>query len=126
MKAKELNHKLFEFLQASPTPFHAVSFAAVILKKAGFEQLHEDEEWSLRHGGKYFFIREDGAMVAFTIGPEGSLGKGFRFVGCHTDSPALQVKPTAFGKDRTNLMPKSGWRFMAPPYSTPGLTAIFL
>ncbi len=87
------NRSLCEFLQASPTPFHAVSTMAARLAAAGFERLEEAASWQLRHGGCYFVTRNDSSLIAFCLGPDGPLGNGFHVVGTHTDSPCLKVKP---------------------------------
>jgi aspartyl aminopeptidase len=60
---------LVDFLNASPTAFHAVDEAKRRLKAAGFAQLSEREEWSgLEPGRKYFFTRNHSTIVAFAIG----------------------------------------------------------
>lgn len=45
------------FLNASPTPYHAITSAKTLLLKAGFQQLSETSNWSaksiLSPGGKY-------------------------------------------------------------------------
>ncbi|VAI32386.1 unnamed protein product [Triticum turgidum subsp. durum] len=85
---------LVDFLNASPTAFHAVDEAKRLLKAAGFEQLSEREEWSgLQPGRKYFFTRNHSAIVAFAIGAKYVAGNGFHIIGAHTDSPCLKLKP---------------------------------
>lgn len=70
--------RFLKFVNASPTPFHAVHNAALRLEKAGFQkvlkpctalhrpishvlprQIREKDEWekNLRPGGKYYFTR---------------------------------------------------------------------
>ncbi|EMS55846.1 Aspartyl aminopeptidase [Triticum urartu] len=86
---------LVDFLNASPTAFHAVEDEAKrLLKAAGFEQLSEREEWTgLQPGRKYFFTRNHSAIVAFAIGAKYVAGNGFHIIGAHTDSPCLKLKP---------------------------------
>jgi len=47
------NQGLINFLNASPTPFHAVDYMVSELQDAGFEQLQEGDEWTLNPGGRY-------------------------------------------------------------------------
>ncbi|XP_020594278.1 probable aspartyl aminopeptidase [Phalaenopsis equestris] len=60
--------ELIDFLNASPTAFHAVDEAKRRLKKVGFEQVSEREDWNLELGKKYFFTRNHSTIVAFAIG----------------------------------------------------------
>ncbi|MCX4324874.1 MAG: M18 family aminopeptidase [Lachnospiraceae bacterium] len=86
---------LLQFLNDSPTAFHAVKNAAALLRENGFEELKETENWSLKNEGRYFVVKSGSAVIAFTVG-KGDLAKeGFRIIGAHTDSPALKIKPGA-------------------------------
>lgn len=87
------NRDLAEFIQASPTPFHATANLAKRLSLAGFEQLDERDAWSLQPGGRYFVTRNRSSLLAFTMGSQGALDRGIRMIGAHTDSPCLRVKP---------------------------------
>ena len=94
MTAKELfNRELGEFLDQSPTPFHAVSTMSEMLAEAGFSSLSEAEDWSLQPGGKYFVTRNGSSLIAFVVGTESLAETGIRMAGAHTDSPCLMVKP---------------------------------
>lgn len=88
------NEDLLRFLDASPTPFHAVETMAMALREAGFEALDERDEWQLKPGGRYFVVRNGSSLVAFSCGEGNLLQRGWRMVGAHTDSPNLKVKPT--------------------------------
>lgn len=86
---------LLQYLNDSPTAFHAVENAAAILTESGFRELKETEAWSLEKDGRYFVVKNGSAVIAFTVG-EGDLAKeGFRIIGAHTDSPGLKIKPGA-------------------------------
>ncbi|KAK5111551.1 hypothetical protein LTR62_004847 [Meristemomyces frigidus] len=83
------------FLNASPTPFHAVHSAKQRLETAGFKQIKERDNWtpSLQPGGKYYLTRNTSTIVAFAIGSQWKPGNPIAMVGAHTDSPCLRVKP---------------------------------
>ena len=87
------NRELGDFLDRSPTPFHAVSIMSAMLEKAGFSALSETEQWSLEAGGKYFVTRNGSSIISFTVGTESMADTGIRMAGAHTDSPCLMVKP---------------------------------
>ncbi|XP_074316547.1 putative aspartyl aminopeptidase [Silene latifolia] len=86
---------LIDFLNASPTAFHAVDESKRRLKEAGFQQISEKDDWSLEIGKKYFFTRNYSTIVAFTVGKKYVAGNGFYIIGAHTDSPCLKLKPVS-------------------------------
>ena len=90
MSQTDFNQDLIAFLNASPTPFHAVASMAERLDKAGFQALNESDSWSLETGKKYYVTRNDSSIIAFV---QGKSENGFRMSGAHTDSPCLKVKP---------------------------------
>src|SRR5690554_3899515 len=94
MEHTEFNNDLIEFLNASPTPWHAVSTMKSRLDAAGFQQLDEREEWALEQGKGYYAIRNGSSIIAFRTGTKGVATSGIRMVGAHTDSPCLKVKPS--------------------------------
>jgi aspartyl aminopeptidase len=87
------NENLLAFLQASPTPFHAVASLAALLARHGFSELDEAEAWTLAPGGRYFVCRNGSTLIAFVHGSEPAEATGLRIVGAHTDSPCLKLKP---------------------------------
>ena len=89
------NQGLLAFLQASPTPFHAVAEMSRQLQAAGFSELREGDAWQLKAGGKYFVLRNQSSIVAFTKGRDALVDSGWRMWGAHTDSPCLKLKPKA-------------------------------
>ena len=79
---------LCEFIDASPSPFHACATVASRLRAAGYAELAEADEWP--PAGKFFIMRA-GSLVAWNSGNDTG-GRPFRVVGGHTDSPNLRVK----------------------------------
>ncbi len=94
MAISEYNSTLFDFLEASPTPFHAIEELENNFNANGFTKLHESDSWILEKGKSYYVSRQQGAMIAFTIGEDENETDGFRILTAHSDSPCLQVKPT--------------------------------
>jgi len=91
---------LLDFIDASPSPWHAVATSSEKLSKAGFKALNESEAWQLENGGRYFVTRGGSSIIAFTIGQNPLPTSGFNMVGAHTDSPGLRLKPhAAFSSD---------------------------
>ncbi len=89
--AEERAHSLLAFIEASPSPYHAVAAATEALVAAGFRRLDETAAW--RSVAGRYFIERGGSLVAWVVGPNASPQEGFRIVGAHTDSPNLRIKP---------------------------------
>lgn len=77
-----------EYLEASPTSYHAVDQGAQFLEEAGFVEVDASAAWPTG-AGRYFLVR-DGALVAWIQKPN---ARGFALAAGHTDSPALKLKP---------------------------------
>jgi aspartyl aminopeptidase len=91
---------LLEFIDGSPSPWHAVSTVEQHLLKQGFTALEETQSWQLNTGGSYFVVRGGASIIAFTLGKQALPDSGFRMIGAHTDSPSLRLKPhAAFSSD---------------------------
>ena len=85
---------LLDFLNESPTPFHAVDNVSARLREAGYTAVDEGDEWRIKLPGRYYFTRNDSSLVAVHLN-HAPAEHGFRLVGAHTDSPCLKVKPNA-------------------------------
>jgi aspartyl aminopeptidase len=86
---------LLDFIDASPSPWHALSNIEQRLFKQGFIRLNEAERWQLEAGGSYFVVRGGSSIITFVLGQQAITETGFRIVGAHTDSPGLRLKPKA-------------------------------
>jgi len=89
----EFNQNLLNFLDASPTPFHAVETMSARFDEQGFQHLDEKEAWGKLVAGRYYVTRNDSSILAFTLPDVYLADTGFHMVGAHTDSPCLHVKP---------------------------------
>lgn len=86
---------LLDYIDASPSPWHAVDSTRQQLLQRGFSELQESERWQLAAGGKYFVTRGGASLIAFIVGRDALPHSGFRIVGAHTDSPGLRLKARA-------------------------------
>ncbi|MDH3347126.1 MAG: M18 family aminopeptidase [Desulfobulbaceae bacterium] len=93
MQKSDFNTGLLNFLNNSPTAFHAAASARKLLKDNNFIHLPEAQTWELKAAGKYFVTRNNSSIIAFTLTENALSDTGLRIVGAHTDSPALKVKP---------------------------------
>ncbi|MBM4359536.1 MAG: M18 family aminopeptidase [Deltaproteobacteria bacterium] len=87
--------RLIRFVDASPTPFHAVATVVATLRAQGFTELHESDAWSVLPGGRHYVVRGESTLFAFVVGRRSPALGGFRLIGAHTDSPTLRLKPRA-------------------------------
>jgi len=93
MNQQELNASLMQFVQASPTPYHAVASLSAELDAVGFTRLEENARWQLERNRGYYVTRMGSSIVAFRTGDKDLSTTGINMVGAHTDSPCLKVKP---------------------------------
>lgn len=109
-----------DFVNASPTPFHAVANAAKRLEDVGFvrppsppfppsfpstdsqpsrrqTKISESDSWGplLQVGKGYYFTRNQSALCAFVLPKGFKSGDGIGLVGTHVDSCCLKVRPVS-------------------------------
>jgi aspartyl aminopeptidase len=84
---------LLRYIDASPSPFHAVAETAARLEAAGYRRLNEADAWQLAAGDRFYVIRDGATIAAFELGTSAPEDAGFRLIGSHTDSPTLRIKP---------------------------------
>ncbi|CAI8898762.1 M18 family aminopeptidase [Methylocaldum szegediense] len=94
---------LLDFIDASPSPWHAVAAMEQRLHEKGFTRLEESETWDLRAEGRYYVIRGGSSLIAFILGSKPLTEGGFRIVGAHTDSPGLRLKPQPAHRTETMM-----------------------
>jgi aspartyl aminopeptidase len=93
---------LIDYLDASPSPWHAVE--STVARLDGFRRLDETEPWTEIPPDGY--VVRGGAVIAWRLGDGSGPTAPFRLVGAHTDSPCLRVKPRADGGN-------VGWKQLA-------------
>lgn len=94
--SKTFATEFVQFLNEATTAFHAVHASKVRLLAAGYVQLSERDAWDLKRGGKYFYVRNESSVIAFSVGSNVAEDTvGFTALGAHTDSPCLKIKPVA-------------------------------
>ncbi len=87
-----MNRKLFDYIAASPSPYHAVHHSAETLRTAGFLPLSEGEDWDLTPGQGYYVTRNGSSLIAFRTRKDFS---GFLMTASHCDSPTFKIKENA-------------------------------
>lgn len=85
----ELNY-LFNFIDQSTSPFHAVREASAALDRNGFSHLEEMQTWDLEPGGKYYVTRNQSSIIAFELPQERP--QCYHITASHSDSPSFRIK----------------------------------
>ena len=93
MEVKSFAREVIEFIDESPSTYHVVKNCSDILDENGFERIMPREKWEIKKGGKYFFKKSSSTIIAFTVGENFDVKKGFKIFGAHTDSPCFRIKP---------------------------------
>ncbi len=99
---RETSKEVLDFIQKSPSCFHAVREIGARLKAAGYQELKECGSWNLEKGGSYFTTRNGSSLIAFHIG-ETLDDYHFQVTSSHSDSPTFKVK------ERAELKGKGGY-----------------
>ena len=87
---KNISQQLLEFIENSPTCFHAVQAMTDIISAEGFTELKENQKWHIENGGRYFVTRNGSSLTAFTV-PFQEM-KGMHIIASHSDSPSFKIK----------------------------------
>jgi aspartyl aminopeptidase len=95
VSARQQVQNLLDFIDASPSPWHAVKSVETQLLAFQFVKLNETVKWQLQPGGRYYVIRDDSSIIIFVQGQRPLVDTGFKIIGAHTDSPGLRIKPNA-------------------------------
>ena len=105
---------LCEFLDNSPSVFHAVANLEKTFQNAGYTRLFENEKWNIVPGGKYYLVRGGSAVAAFRV-PQ-CAPKGFMMSASHSDRPTFKIKENAetVGAYTKLLVERYGGMLIAP------------
>ena len=82
-----------EFLNNSPSCYHATANLEKLVAAAGYTKLYEHEDWTLLPGEKYYMVRGGTTLIAFRIPRETPIG--FMMSASHVDRPTFKVKGEA-------------------------------
>ena len=92
---QECAREMLDFIEASPSCFHAVANVALMLKEQGFRELKEAEDWDLTQGEKFYVVRNDSSLIAFRLPSQTERREaptGFHIIAAHSDSPSFKLK----------------------------------
>ena len=79
---------LFDFINSSPTSYHAVSSIADRLTSCGYTEICEKDTAAFSDGGKHFVRRNGSSIIAFS----GRAEQSFIVTAAHSDFPSFKVK----------------------------------
>lgn len=82
--------EVLDFIENSPSCFHAVANVKEMLQEQGFTEVKEAQKWELVPGEGYYVTRNDSALIAFRL-PE-KPARGFHMTAAHSDSPTFKIK----------------------------------
>ena len=82
--------ELIDFIQDSPSCYHAAANAASVLEDAGAKRLDEKQCFEAKAGASYFVTRNSSSIIAFRMPL--TEPTGFSIIAAHTDSPSFKVK----------------------------------
>ena len=91
---QETSREVLNFIEHSPSCFHAVEQLSQMLDQAGYQRLKECDGWTLEQGGKYYVIRNGSSIIAFHVGQQLD-NYHFQITASHSDSPSYKVKEKA-------------------------------
>ena len=92
---KQIALDLLDFINESPTNYHAVLSVKKRLLADGFKQLFSGNTWRIEMGGKYFITKNHSSIFAFVLGSGDIAEEGFKLICAHSDSPTFKIKPKA-------------------------------
>lgn len=121
MENNKFAAKMLDFINRSPTSFHAVSNLKALLIENGYTELKEESrKWALESNKKYFVTRNSSALIAFKL-PEADFD-AFLITASHSDSPSFKIKENASIKAAGTLVlnvEKYGGMLCAPWFDRP-------
>lgn len=89
-----INNAFLNFIEKSPSAFHAVKNLEEMVMANGFIQLEENKRWDIKKGNSYYVTRNNSSIIAFHVG-ENLDNYHYQIVSSHSDSPTFKVKEFA-------------------------------
>lgn len=89
-----MNTDFLQFIEKSPSAFHAVNNLVSMVESNGFIQLKENHKWNIEKGKSYYVVRNNSSIIAFHVGKELN-HYHFQIASSHSDSPTFKVKEMA-------------------------------
>ncbi len=83
---------LFDFINKSPSAYHAIDTVVSALNAEGYTELCPSESFQLSDGGKYYIKSNGTSLIAFR---HRKSPRGFMIAASHSDSPSFKVKNDA-------------------------------
>ncbi len=87
---RQVSESLLNFINKSPSSFHAVANLTAKLDEKGYTRLTEGKKWNLERGKGYYITRNASSVIAFNI-PECDI-TGFNIAASHSDFPCFKLK----------------------------------
>lgn len=94
-----MHNQLLEFIQNSPSMFHAITNLQSTLEQNGFTELKETEAFNIVPGGKYYVTRNQSSIIAFVLAKE-LANYHYQLVASHSDSPTFKLKAVYDSADK--------------------------
>lgn len=93
MKKNTVISDLSSFIQASPSPYHAVAEGIKRLEASGFKAW--EPGCPVSFGDRFYYADKKLSLFAFNIGakPAAKSGLKLKLAGAHIDSPCIHIKP---------------------------------
>ncbi|MEY3650675.1 MAG: hypothetical protein RLZZ351_40 [Pseudomonadota bacterium] len=63
-EVKKHAQDLLDFIDTSPSPWHAVASSAALLNANGFTELNESDPWQLSPGNRHYVVRGGSSIIA--------------------------------------------------------------
>ena len=101
-----ITRDMLDFIEKSPSCFHAIENAKQILGAVGYVELKETQDWKLVPGGRYYVTRNASSMIAFSV-PE--LLRQLEKVSNETDEQMVEVAQLQMdGAGKKHALSESG------------------
>lgn len=84
-----ISRELLDFIDRSPSSFHAVKTLSDLFEEQGYTRLFEGDKWALEEGKGYYVTRNGSSVIAFRYQKDFD---GFAIAASHSDYPCFKIK----------------------------------